>query len=129
MQCRAPDLVGGPAQIGYGAALQNFTVELLHQCRKGMVCRQLGNLGQNLAAGVRRLFPARLLHIPPHTGGGAYSPWHTSRKPTLVKASWDRFRDDTPRHRAALSSGSADYRREICKVLVRRAAMALAKEG
>ena len=25
--------------------------------------------------------------------------------------------------------GSADYRREICKVLVRRAAMALAKEG
>ena len=46
------------------------------------------------------------------SGGGAYSPWHTSRKPTLVKASWDRFRDDTPRHRAALSSGSADYRRE-----------------
>ena len=46
------------------------------------------------------------------SGGGSYSLWHTSRKPTVFKASWRRFRDDTPRHRSALAADDADYRRE-----------------
>ena len=56
------------------------------------------------------------------SGGGAYSPWHTSRKPTLFQASWNRFRDDTPRHRAALSSDDAAYRDEwttSCREMIR----------
>ena len=56
------------------------------------------------------------------SGGGAYSPWHTSRKPTLFQASWSRFRDDTPSHRAALSAADAEYRHEwtrSCEDMVR----------
>lgn len=44
------------------------------------------------------------------SGGGTYSPWHTSRKPTLFQTTWGRFADDTPAHRIALSSDSAAYR-------------------
>lgn len=44
------------------------------------------------------------------SGGSPYSPWYTSRIPTLFQASWGRFRDDTPRHRAALSAGDEAFR-------------------
>ena len=57
------------------------------------------------------------------SGGSPYSPWHTSRKPTLFQASWGNFRDDTPRHRAALSADDPVYRRawrESCLEMVRR---------
>ncbi|AEB06425.1 glycoside hydrolase family 2 sugar binding protein [Coriobacterium glomerans PW2] len=46
------------------------------------------------------------------SGGGPYSLWHTSRKPTLLKASWGAFRDDTPRHRRALAADDEGYSRE-----------------
>lgn len=44
------------------------------------------------------------------SGGGSPSPWHTSRKPTLFRASWGRFADDTPAHRRALSSDDPSFR-------------------
>ena len=46
------------------------------------------------------------------SGGGAYSPWHTSQKPTLFSFTWDRFDDTTPRHHKALSAGDKAYRNE-----------------
>lgn len=38
--------------------------------------------------------------------------WHWSYKPTLFKATWNRYRDDTPQHREALGAGSLAYRDE-----------------
>lgn len=46
------------------------------------------------------------------SGGGPYSPWHTSRKPTVFKGTWGRYRDDIPHHRAALASDDAAYQLE-----------------
>ena len=51
--------------------------------------------------------------------------WDWSYKPTLFKASWNRFRDDTPAHWARLGAGGATgarYRDEwvrLCRVTVR----------
>lgn len=55
------------------------------------------------------------------SGGGRYHAWHTSRKPTLFSASWGAFRDDTPRHKIALSGANADYQdewRETCTSMI-----------
>lgn len=49
------------------------------------------------------------------SGGKTYSPWHSSRKPTLFSASWGAFRDDTPRHRRALAADDESYRTEWSK--------------
>ena len=57
------------------------------------------------------------------SGGGPYSAWHTSQKPTLVKATWGRFGDTSPAHQAALSSADPAYQREwtdACLGMVRR---------
>lgn len=57
------------------------------------------------------------------SGGGTYSPWHTSRKPTLFKASWTRQRDDTPRGRARLGGDDGAMREEwkaTCESMVDR---------
>ena len=56
-------------------------------------------------------------------GGSPYSAWHTSYKPTFVRASWSRFVDDTPRAHEALGAADATYRREwleTCEGTVRR---------
>lgn len=56
------------------------------------------------------------------SGGSAYSPWHTSQKPTLFSFTWGRFDDTTPRHREALSAGDKGYRREwieTCQEMVK----------
>lgn len=55
-------------------------------------------------------------------GGGPYSLWHISRKPTVFKRTWSRFRDDIPPHRAALASADVRYQlewNEICAAMVR----------
>ncbi len=46
------------------------------------------------------------------TGGGPYSAWHTSRKPTLFRFTWTCMRDTTERAHRALSSSDAAYREE-----------------
>lgn len=56
------------------------------------------------------------------SGGSAYSPWHTSQKPTLFSFTWGRFDDTTPRHHEALSAGDEVYRREwteTCQEMVK----------
>ena len=55
-------------------------------------------------------------------GGGPYSLWHISRKPTVFKCAWGRFRDDIPPHRAALASSDIRYQlewNETCAAMVR----------
>lgn len=55
------------------------------------------------------------------SGGSSYSPWYSSRKPTLFSASWDAFRDDAPRQRRALAADDEEYRtewRETCTGMV-----------
>ena len=56
------------------------------------------------------------------SGGSAYSPWHTSQKPTLFSFTWGRFDDTTPSHHEALSAGDEGYRREwteTCQEMVK----------
>ena len=56
------------------------------------------------------------------SGGSAYSPWHTSRKPTLFSFTWGRFDDTTPTHHEALSAGDEGYRKEwteTCQEMVK----------
>ena len=56
------------------------------------------------------------------SGGSAYSPWHTSRKPTLFSFTWGRFDDTTPTHHEALSAGDESYRKEwteTCQEMVK----------
>lgn len=55
-------------------------------------------------------------------GGGPYSLWHISRKPTVFKCTWGRFRDDIPAHRVALASDDVRYQlewSETCSAMVR----------
>ena len=56
------------------------------------------------------------------SGGSAYSPWHTSQKPTLFSFTWNRFDDTTPEHQQALSAGEDGYRKEwteTCQEMVK----------
>ena len=56
------------------------------------------------------------------SGGSAYSPWHTSQKPTLFSFTWGRFDDTTPNHHEALSAGEEGYRKEwteTCQEMVK----------
>ena len=56
------------------------------------------------------------------SGGSAYSPWHTSQKPTLFSFTWSRFDDTTPSHHEALSAGKDGYRKEwteTCQEMVK----------
>ncbi len=56
------------------------------------------------------------------SGGSAYSPWHTSQKPTLFSFTWNRFNDTTPEHHQALSAGDEGYRKEwteTCQEMVK----------
>ncbi len=46
------------------------------------------------------------------TGGGEYSAWHTSQKPTLFRFTWTAVCDTTERAHRALSSSDAAYREE-----------------
>ncbi|MBO4365544.1 MAG: glycoside hydrolase family 2 [Eggerthellaceae bacterium] len=57
------------------------------------------------------------------SGGGAYSPWHISRKPTLFRSSWTRQRDDTPQGRKRLSGCDSTMQEEwleTCRDMVWR---------
>ena len=57
------------------------------------------------------------------SGGGAYSPWWTSRIPTLFSASWGMVGDGTPGARRRLSGDGAPYRAEwlaTCEATVQR---------
>lgn len=56
------------------------------------------------------------------SGGSAYSPWHTSQKPTLFSFTWGRFDDTIPSHHEALSAGKDGYRKEwteTCQEMVK----------
>ena len=56
------------------------------------------------------------------SGGSAYSPWHTSQKPTLFSFTWNRFDDAIPSHHEALSAGEDGYRKEwteTCQEMVK----------
>ena len=56
------------------------------------------------------------------SGGSAYSPWHTSQKPTLFSFTWGRFDDTIPSHHEALSAGDEGYRKEwteTCQEMVK----------
>lgn len=56
------------------------------------------------------------------SGGSAYSPWHTSQKPTLFSFTWNRFNDTTPEHHQALSAGDKGYCKEwteTCQEMVK----------
>ena len=56
------------------------------------------------------------------SGGSAYSPWHTSQKPTLFSFTWGRFDDTIPSHHEALSAGEDVYRKEwteTCQEMVK----------
>lgn len=56
------------------------------------------------------------------SGGSAYSPWHTSQKPTLFSFTWNRFDDTTPEHHQALSAGNKGYCKEwteTCQEMVK----------
>ncbi len=46
------------------------------------------------------------------TGGDAYSSWHSSKKPTLFRASWTAVRDTGERAHRNLASSDAAYRQE-----------------
>ena len=46
------------------------------------------------------------------SGGGAYSAWHTSYKPTFLKGSWGGTPDDSPEAHRALAADDPAYRRE-----------------
>ena len=46
------------------------------------------------------------------SGGSAYSPWHTSQKPTLFSFTWGQFDDTTSSHHETLSAGDEGYRKE-----------------
>lgn len=46
------------------------------------------------------------------SGGSAYSAWHTSYKPTVLRWSWSHFNDDHPNRYAKLGADDAAYRRE-----------------
>ncbi len=49
------------------------------------------------------------------SGGGSdgeYNVWITSRIPTLIRASWNKFRDDTAQHFTQLGADDSDYRRD-----------------
>ena len=49
------------------------------------------------------------------SGGGTdgeYNSWTTNRKPTLLRATWNKYRDDTAKHFAALGADDPDYRRD-----------------
>ena len=46
------------------------------------------------------------------SGGGPLSPWHSSYKPTLLRASWGGRTDEGPRAWRQLSAGDGAYRRE-----------------
>lgn len=49
------------------------------------------------------------------SGGGSdgeYNVWITSRIPTLIRSSWNKFRDDTAQHFAQLGADDSDYRRD-----------------
>jgi len=45
-------------------------------------------------------------------GDGEMHQWQWSYKPTLFKASWSRYADDTPEHQRELGADSAHYQRE-----------------
>ena len=56
------------------------------------------------------------------SGGSAYSPWHTSQKPTLFSFTWNQFDDTTPEHHQALSAGDEGYCKEwieTCQEMVK----------
>lgn len=56
------------------------------------------------------------------SGGSAYSPWHTSQKPTLFSFTWGRFDDTTSSHHEALSAGDKAYQKEwieTCQEMVK----------
>ena len=56
------------------------------------------------------------------SGGSAYSPWHTSQKPTLFSFTWNQFNDTTPEHHQALSAGNEGYCKEwteTCQEMVK----------
>mgnify|MGYP000608324746 CR=1 FL=1 len=46
------------------------------------------------------------------SGGGEYNAWVTNRKPTLMRATWNKYRDDTAKHFAALGADDSTYRRD-----------------
>ncbi|MCI8468579.1 MAG: glycoside hydrolase family 2 [Eggerthellaceae bacterium] len=46
------------------------------------------------------------------SGGGPLDAWASSYKPTLLRWSWGRYADDTPRHQDKLSAGDEAYREE-----------------
>ena len=46
------------------------------------------------------------------SGGGEYNAWATNRKPTLMRATWNKYRDDTAKHFAALGADDSTYRRD-----------------
>ena len=58
------------------------------------------------------------------SGGGAdgeYNAWATNRKPTLIRSTWNKFRDDTAEHFAALGADDPIYRRDwsrMCDAMV-----------
>jgi glycosyl hydrolase len=56
------------------------------------------------------------------SGGSAYSPWHTSQKPTLFSFTWGQFDDTTSSHHETLSAGNEGYRKEwteTCQEMVK----------
>lgn len=57
------------------------------------------------------------------SGGSDYNDWHVSHKPTLLKASWTRVRDDTPASQAHLSANDPAMQEEwltTCRETVQR---------
>lgn len=46
------------------------------------------------------------------SGGGEYNAWTTNRKPTLMRTTWNKYRDDTAKHFAALGADDSTYRRD-----------------
>lgn len=49
------------------------------------------------------------------SGGGTdgeYNAWTTNRKPTLIRSTWNKFRDDTAKHFTALGADDPIYRRD-----------------
>ena len=58
------------------------------------------------------------------SGGGTageYNAWATNRKPTLIRSTWNKFRDDTAKHFTALGADDASYRRDwsrMCDAMV-----------
>lgn len=57
------------------------------------------------------------------SGGADYSDWQVSQKPTLLKASWTRTRDDAPASQARLSANDPAMQEEwliTCRETIRR---------